>query len=361
MFRGTVSLSPDSEFKPVTILRDTGAAQSFISVGVLPFSDTTFTGNEVLVRGIEMCCVNVPLHTAYLKSDIVSGVVNLAVHEQLPVEGVDLILGNDLAGGIVFPTPIVTHMPNTSQNCDLAEKFPSVFPSCVVTRAQAQKFKEMVDLSNTFIANDVPEAVECALFISPDSDVDVPSVVEESDIKISLKVGRESLAAAQRADPSLVKCIKAAESSVHDSNSGVVYFWEEGLLMRKWKPQQEELGWQEVQQIVLPSTYRQQVLKLAHENFLSGHVGITKTYYRISRYFFWPGLKNSVSKYCKSCHVCQMASKPNQKIPPAPLCPIPVVNDPFDRLIIDCVGPLPKGKAGHQYILTIMCATNTFC
>ncbi len=88
LFRGTVSLSPDSEFKPVTILRDTGAAQSFISVGVLPFSDTTFTGNEVLVGGIEMCCVNVPLHTAYLKSDIVSGVVNLAVREQLPVEGV---------------------------------------------------------------------------------------------------------------------------------------------------------------------------------------------------------------------------------------------------------------------------------
>ncbi len=149
----------------------------------------------------------------------------------------------------------------------------------MVTRAQAQKFKEIVDLSNSFIANEGPKAVECALFVSPDSNVDVPSVGEEGDM--------------ERADPSLVKCIKAAESSVHDSNSGVVYFWEKGLLMRKWKPQQEELGWQEVQQIVLPSTYRQQVLKLAHENVLSGHVVITKTYYRISRYFFWPGLKNS--------------------------------------------------------------------
>ncbi|KAL0153953.1 hypothetical protein M9458_050710 [Cirrhinus mrigala] len=360
LFRGTVSLLPDSEFKPVTILRDTGAAQSFISAEVLPFSETSFTGNEVLVRGIGMRCVNVPLHTAYLKSDIVSGLVNFAVREQLPVEGVDLILGNDLAGGIVFPTPIVTYMPKTSQNCDLAEKFPSVFPSCVVTRAQAQKFKEVVDLSNSFLANDMPKASECTLFVAPDYDVDIPSVDEEIDTQTSLKVGRESLAAAQRADASLAKCIKAAESSVYDSNSGVVYFWEEGLLMRKWKPRQEELGWQEVQQIVLPSNYRQQVLKLAHEHLLSGHVGITKTYYRVSRYFFWPGLKNSVTKFCKSCHVCQIASKPNQKIPPAPLCPIPVVNDPFDRLIIDCVGPLPKGKAGHQYILTIMCAATRF-
>ncbi len=101
----------------------------------MPYSDTNFTGKEVLVCGIEMRCVNVPLHTAYLKSDIVSRVVNLAVHKHLPVEGVDLILGNDLAGGIVFLTPIVSHMPNTSQNCDLAEKF----PSCVVTHAQAHK------------------------------------------------------------------------------------------------------------------------------------------------------------------------------------------------------------------------------
>ncbi len=35
LFRGTVSLSPDSEFKPVTILRDTGAAQIVYICGSL--------------------------------------------------------------------------------------------------------------------------------------------------------------------------------------------------------------------------------------------------------------------------------------------------------------------------------------
>lgn len=105
------------------------------------------------------------LHTAHLKFDIVSGPVNLAVREQLPVDFVDLILGNDLGAGIFFPTPIVTHMPNTSQNWDLAEKFPCVFSACVVIRAQAQKFKEIVDLSNYFIANNMPKAMECILFL----------------------------------------------------------------------------------------------------------------------------------------------------------------------------------------------------
>ncbi len=126
--------------------------------------------------------------------------------------------------------------------------------------------------------------------------------------------------------------------------------------MRRWKPQQEDLDWQEVRQIVLPAGYRQQVLKLAHENALTGHVGITKTYQRVTRYFFWPGLKSAVSRFCKSCHVWQMAGKPNQKIPPAPLCPIPAVGGPLESLIVDCVRPLPKSKSGHQYILTIMCA-----
>lgn len=91
------------------ILRDTGTAQ-IISVGIFL---TSFTVNEVLIRGIEMCCVNVPHHIAYMKSDIVTWSVNLAVREHLPVEGVDFILGNDLVGGGVFPTPIVTYLPDT--------------------------------------------------------------------------------------------------------------------------------------------------------------------------------------------------------------------------------------------------------
>lgn len=32
--------------------------------------------------------------------------------------------------------------------------------------------------------------------------------------------------------------------------------------------------------------------------------------------------------------------KPNQSLKPAPLCPIPVICNPFEHLIIDCVGPL---------------------
>lgn len=36
------------------------------------------------------------------------------------------------------------------------------------------------------------------------------------------------------------------------------------------------------------------------------------------------------------------------------------MNDPFDQLIIDYVGPLPNCKVEHQYILTTVCAATHF-
>ena len=55
-----------------------------------------------------------------------------------------------------------------------------------------------------------------------------------------------------------------------------------------------------------------------------------------------------------------MVGKPNQTIPKAHLQPIPASDEPFSRIIIDCVGRLPKTKSNHEYILTIMCASTRF-
>ena len=45
-----------------------------------------------------------------------------------------------------------------------------------------------------------------------------------------------------------------------------------------------------------------------------------------------------------------MVGKPNQTIPKAHLQPIPAFDEPFSRIIIDCVGPLPKTKSGCEYL-----------
>lgn len=75
---------------------------------MLPFSQLSYSGADVLIRGIELGCVNVPLHNVHLCSDLISGLVRLGVREQILVEGVSLIIGNNLAGGKVFPFLVVT-------------------------------------------------------------------------------------------------------------------------------------------------------------------------------------------------------------------------------------------------------------
>ncbi|XP_076032460.1 uncharacterized protein LOC143020182 [Oratosquilla oratoria] len=71
-------------------------------------------------------------------------------------------------------------------------------------------------------------------------------------------------------------------------------------------------------------------------------------------------MKKDVAEFVKNCHPCQIVGKPNETIPPYPLQPIKVPFEPFIKLIIDIVGPLPKTKKGNQYILTTLCPTTRY-
>ena len=96
-----------------TILRDTGANQSLLLEGTLPLKET-FTGTEVLIQGVELKPVRVSLHEMELQSDIVTGVVRVGVRPSLPVEGLSLILGDNLAGGRMTADPCVSMQPTIS-------------------------------------------------------------------------------------------------------------------------------------------------------------------------------------------------------------------------------------------------------
>ena len=65
-------------------------------------------------------------------------------------------------------------------------------------------------------------------------------------------------------------------------------------------------------------------------------------------------MKKHVEKFLRACHVCQLAGKPDQNIPKAPLMPIPSTGEPFQEVVIDVVGPLPRTKKGHSCLLTMM-------
>jgi len=73
--------------------------------GVLPLSDQSYTGNEVLIQGVRLGVMNVPLHVVNLYTELVSGPALVGITPTLLVEGVSFILGNDLAGEQVMVEP----------------------------------------------------------------------------------------------------------------------------------------------------------------------------------------------------------------------------------------------------------------
>ena len=80
----------------------------------------------------------VPLHRASLTSNIVTGEVTVGVVPTLPVQGICLVLGTDLAGCQVWVTPGVVSTPLEVPQA-VVQEHPDVFTACVVTRAQARK------------------------------------------------------------------------------------------------------------------------------------------------------------------------------------------------------------------------------
>ena len=101
--------------------------------------------------------------------------------------------------------------------------------------------------------------------------------------------------------------------------------------MRKGSPSEYDNGekGEKVYQIVVPTVHRRDVLEIAHNLSMSGHLGIRKTYNRILQHLYWPCLKHDVAKWCRECHTCKLGGKPNQNIPQAPLHPIPAFDEPF--------------------------------
>ena len=112
--------------------------------------------------------------------------------------------------------------------------------------------------------------------------------------------------------------------------------------------------------VVVPRQCQNEVLHLSHESPLAGHLGINKAYWKVLQHFYWPGLRRDVVKFCTTCHTCQMTGKPNQCSQVAPLIPIPAMEEPFNRIIIDRVGQLPKTKSRNKYLLTIIYSSIRF-
>ena len=69
-----------------------------MSCSVLQVREKASEGDSALIKGVGGDYKPVPLQKVYLKSDLVTGPVEVGIVSEIPVEGVDMVLGNDLAG-----------------------------------------------------------------------------------------------------------------------------------------------------------------------------------------------------------------------------------------------------------------------
>ncbi|GFS56350.1 retrovirus-related Pol polyprotein from transposon 412 [Trichonephila clavipes] len=90
-----------------------------------------------------------------------------------------------------------------------------------------------------------------------------------------------------------------------------------------------------LKQVVLPACKRKEILQMAHEIPLAGHLGEQKTKQCIKYSFFWP-LKRDVKTYCEACKPCQLRRTLTYR-DRIPIQPIVRPNNPFEVGSMDCI------------------------
>ena len=358
LFDGKVSPCSSGESgKPVVILRDTGANQSLMLDSSMVFPPDSAVNAHALVQTVDCSYMSVPLYKVDLKCDLVSGPVTVGVVPKLPMAGIDFLLGNDLAGDKVAVDPVVSEKPvEVAETEQLQEEFPGIFPDCVVTRSQARRAAQE-DADSCDVEDSGVWLAETFFKDLDDRGVDVGSKASNDEL-----FSKSSLVQAQQADSVLKGLSQTACSEAEAEKVPECYYVRDGILMRKWRPplRPADEDWTVIHQIIVPPCYRKEILRIAHELPVGGHLGAKKTKDRIRKHFYWPKLGVDVAEFCRTCHTCQVVGKPQHLIKPAPLIPIPAFDEPFTRVLVDCVGPLPRTKSGHKYLLTIMDMSSRF-
>ena len=147
------------------------------------------------------------------------------------------------------------------------------------------------------------------------------------------------LAKDQRNDPTLTDVWKRTESK--DPEFSII----QGILFRNTK---DQAGAPHTQ-LVLPLDRREKVLRTAHFTPMAGHLGYKKTKHIVMKNFFWPNMSKQIRDACQTCSWCQHTAKKTH--PLASMQKTPTYTEPFHKVALDTVGPLPMSKLKHQFIL----------
>lgn len=87
----------------------------------------------------------------------------------------------------------------------------------------------------------------------------------------------------------------------------------------------------------------QTLLQEFHSTPTGGHAGVAKTTARILNNFYWPKLREDVTRFVALCRDCQVTKYESKKATGL-LCPLPTPHRPWDDLSMDFIVGLPAYK-----------------
>lgn len=104
--------------------------------------------------------------------------------------------------------------------------------------------------------------------------------------------------------------------------------------------------------IVVKKQDRHNVLKTAHDEPTAAHLGAYKTLRRLRELYYWPRMLHSVKQYISGCEVCA-AQKSRNNNRPGFMGQPKKASFPWQYIAVDIMGPLPRTKSGHSYLLCV--------
>ena len=293
--------------KQISVLRDSGCSGAVIRQDLV--QPNQMTGKENTCVLIDGTVKTLPVAVIDVNTPFYTGKVH-ALCMKTPLY--DLILGN---------LPGVREPDNPDPRWT-----PTPTPACAVqTRAQARRD------SRPFRPLKTPHPMD--------------NIVTPTELK-----------EAQQKDDTLQKLQELAEShteKVSRHNNISSFYFKDGILYRSFHSTSMDPD-TNLTQVVVPKPYRKQVMQTAHENLLGGHQGAKKTTDKILTNFFWPGMNSDITRYCRSCDVCQRTLAKG-RVTKVPLGKMPLIEVPFERIAVDIVGPIhPMTDQKNRYILTVI-------
>jgi hypothetical protein len=85
---------------------------------------------------------------------------------------------------------------------------------------------------------------------------------------------------------------------------------------------------------------------------VAGHFSVEKIVVMLQKHFYWPKLRQEVSKYIRSCTACTIAKLTTKK--QGLYTPLPTPDRPWESISMDYMLGLPSTKRGNDCVFVVV-------